>query len=44
MSSTTSCRPSIEPGAASVIPWPMTIDACEPGGVSCTTRKSLADP
>jgi hypothetical protein len=29
-----------EPGAASVIPVPTEIEHAEPGGVSCTTRKS----
>ena len=31
MSSTTSCRPSIEPGAALVMPWPMTIERVRAG-------------
>ena len=40
MSSTTSCRPCVEPGAAVVTPVPKMIAPAEPGGVSCTTRKS----
>ena len=42
MSETTSCRPSTEPGAAVVTPVPKMIEHAEPGGVSCTTRKSGA--
>ena len=33
-SSTTNCRPSTEPGAASVIPTPIAIEHADPGGVS----------
>jgi hypothetical protein len=33
-------RLSEEPGTAEVIPVPMMIEHAEPGGVSCTTRKS----
>ena len=40
MSETTSCRPSIDPGIAAVTPSPKMIDASDPGGVICTTRKS----
>ena len=40
MSDTTSCRPCAEPGAAEVTPVPKMIEHAEPGGVSCTTRKS----
>ncbi len=41
MSSTTMCTPWLDPGAASVTPLPMMIDAADPGGVKCTTRKSF---
>jgi len=40
MSSTTNCRPCAEPGAAEVIPVPKMTEQADPGGVSCTTRKS----
>ena len=40
MSFATSCRPSAEPGVAEVIPVPKMIAQADPGGVSCTTRKS----
>jgi hypothetical protein len=39
-SDTTSCRPLIEPGAASNRPTEITIEQPEPRGVSCTTRIS----
>ena len=32
-----------EPGAAVVMPLPKWIEHGEPGGVNCTTRKSVAD-
>ncbi len=38
MSSTTSCRPSTEPGGIVVRPVPIAMDAGDPGGVSCTNR------
>ena len=31
---------ALGPGFASEIPFPMMIEASEPGGVNCTTRKS----
>ena len=31
--------PCVEPGVLAVTPLPKMIDAGEPGGVSCTTRK-----
>jgi len=40
MSATTSCTPGTEPGGASVIPLPRTIEQADPGGVSCTKRIS----
>ena len=38
MSATTSCIPTTEPGAASVIPVPIVIEQAEPGGVSWMNR------
>jgi hypothetical protein len=38
-SDTTSCSPSRLPGVIPVIPIPITIEAAEPGGVSCTTLR-----
>ena len=40
MSVTTRCSPSAEPGAVEVTPVPKMTEHGEPGGVSCTTRKS----
>ena len=39
-SCTTICNPLTEPGAISVSPVPMAIEHAEPGGVSCTKRRS----
>ena len=39
-SATTICRPCTEPGGVSVMPVPMAIEHAEPGGVSCTKRRS----
>jgi hypothetical protein len=40
MSSTARRRLPPDPGTADVTPVPKMIDACEPGGVNCRTRKS----
>jgi len=37
-------RPLTEPGSASVRPTPICTEHAEPGGVSCTTRKSGLGP
>ena len=40
MSGTTSCTPSSEPGAIPFMPFPITIEQPDPGGVSWTKRSS----
>jgi hypothetical protein len=40
MSLTVSCRPWADPGPAELTPVPKMIEQADPGGVSCTTRKS----
>ncbi len=39
MSSTTNCKPCVDPGAADATPAPKMTEHLEPGGVICTTRK-----
>jgi hypothetical protein len=40
ISVTTICNPSSDPGVIVVRPVPMAIEQAEPGGVSCTKRRS----